>query len=122
MFRRLTTFFREHSVLTKTQYGVQSDKSTSHAILDVLTAAYDNVNNNLCTGLILLDFKKAFDTVYHPLLLHHKLKHCGIRGIAHKLINLFLSNRYQYVARQNFCSKLTINHFGISQGSTVDPL
>ena len=110
IFRRLTIFFRKHSVLTKTQYGFQSDKSTSHAILDVLTADYDNVYNNLYTGLILLDFKKAFDTVYHPVLLYTQ-EHCGIGGIAYKLIKSFLSNRYQYVAHQNFRSKLSINHF-----------
>ena len=84
-------------------------------------AVYDNVNNNLYTGLILLDFKKGFDTVYLPLLLH-KLEHCSIRGIAYKRINSFLSNRYQYVAHQNFRSKLSINHFGIPQGSTLGPL
>ena len=121
IFERLTTFFRKHSVLTKTQYGFQSDKSTSHAILDVLTADYDNVNNNLYTGLILLDFKKAFDTVYNSLLLH-KLEHCCITGIAHNLIKSFLSNRYQYESHQNFHSKLLINHFGVPQGSTIGPL
>ena len=68
IFRRLTRFFPKHSVLTKTQYGFQSDKSTSHAILDVLTAGYDKINNNLYTGLILSDFKKTFNTVYRPLL------------------------------------------------------
>ena len=120
IFRRLSTFFRKHSVLTKTKYGFQSDKSTSHAILDVLTVmtASTIIYN---AGLILLDFKKAFDTVYHPLLLH-KLEHCVIRGIAYKLITSFLSNRYQYVAHQNFRSKLCINHFGVPQGSTLGPL
>ena len=121
IFSRLTTFFRKHSVLTKTQCGFQNDKSTSHAILDILTAAYDNVNNDLYTGLILLDFKKTFNTVYHSLLLH-KLEHCGIRGTAHKLTNSFLFNRYQYVAHQNFPSKLTINHFGVPQGNTLGPI
>ena len=103
IFRRLTIFFQKHSILTKTQ-------STSHAILDVSTAGYDNAYNNLYTGLFLLDFKKAFDTVYHRLLLYTQ-EHCGIGGIAYKLMKSFLSNRYQYAAHQNFRSKLSINHF-----------
>ena len=118
MFSRLTTFFRKHSVLTKTQYGFQRDQSTSHAILDVLTVAYDNINNNLYTGLILLDFKKAFDTIDHPLFLY-KHEHHGIRDIAYKLISSFLSSRCQYVAHQNFRSKLAINHFGVPHASTL---
>ena len=87
IFRRLTTFFGKHSVPSKTRYRFQSDKSTSKAILNVLMAAYDNVNNNVYTGLIPLDFKKTFDAVYHPLLLHI-LEQCGIRGIAYKLNKL----------------------------------
>ena len=41
IFSRLTTFFRKNSILTKTQYGFHSDD----AILGVLTATYDNINN-----------------------------------------------------------------------------
>ena len=44
LFRCLTSFFRKHSVLTKTQYGFHSDKCTNLAILDVIMAGYDNVN------------------------------------------------------------------------------
>ena len=45
-----------------------------------------------------------------------------MRGRAYKLVNSFLSKRYQYVAHQNFFSKLLINHFGIPQGSTLGPV
>jgi len=44
--KRLSSFFEKHSVLTKYKYGFQSDKSTTHAILGVLTSAYDQINNN----------------------------------------------------------------------------
>ena len=53
--------------------------STTHTVLDVLTSTCDQINNEQYTGLILLDFKKAFDTVCHTKLLH-KLEHYGIRG------------------------------------------
>ena len=58
-------FFQKDSVLTKTQCGFQNNKSTTHAILDVLNNIYDNIENSKCTVLILFDFKKAFDTVRH---------------------------------------------------------
>ena len=86
---RLVSFFQKHSVIVETQYGFQNNKSTSHAILDVLTNAYDNIESNDNTAIVLLDFKKAFDTVCHSILLN-KLEHYGIRGIALKLLKLFL--------------------------------
>ena len=48
----------------------KKDKSTTHAALDLVTEMYDNINSNQYTGLVLLDFKKAFDTVSHSVLLH----------------------------------------------------
>ena len=52
--------------------------SATHAVLDVLPSTCDQINNEQYTGLILLDLKKAFDTVCHKKFLH-KLEHYGIR-------------------------------------------
>ena len=105
---RLTNFFQKNSVLCDTQYGFQSNISTTHALLDVLTSTCDQINAGDYTGLILLDFKKAFDTVCHKILLR-KLEHYGIRGLALKLLNFFLHTRHQYVSYQNKRSETPIN-------------
>jgi len=60
--------------LTKQQYGFQANQSTTHAIIDILTTTYDQISNNDYTGIVLLDFKKAFDSVSHTVLLHKS--HC----------------------------------------------
>ena len=65
--------FSKHSVLAESQYGFQNNMLTTHAILEVLTTSYDQINNNKFTCIILLDFQKAFDTVCHTSLLS-KLK------------------------------------------------
>ena len=95
--------------------------STSHAIMDVLTSTYDHIDNNMYTALILLDFKKAFDTVCHTTLLK-KLEHYGIRGVAHKLLHSFLSDRHQYITSYDICSEKVLNRFGVPQGSNLGPL
>ena len=64
-----TNFFQKNSVLCDTQYGFQSNLSTFNALLDILTSTCDQSNAGNYTGLILLDFKKAFDTVCHKILL-----------------------------------------------------
>jgi len=64
------------------------------------------MNQNYYTGwLVLLDFKKAFDTVCHSILLQ-KLDHYGIRGISNKLLSSFLFNRKQYVSHEIFQSRM----------------
>ena len=66
--------------------------STTYAVLDVLTNAYDQINDNKDIELILLDFKKAFDIAFRKILLS-KFEHNGICGVAPKLISSFLSDR-----------------------------
>ena len=66
------------------------------AVLDLVAKPFDNINNNLYTGLLFFDLQKAFDTVSHEILLS-KLDHYGIRGSAHTLMQSFL-DRKQFVS------------------------
>ena len=66
--------------------------STTHAVTDVLTLVYDNINEKKYSGLIFLDIQKAFDTVDHNILIA-KLEHYGIKGIAKNLFESYLQNR-----------------------------
>ena len=83
-----------------TQNEFRANHSTSHALTDVLTSLYDNINDENYTAILLLDLKKAFDTVNHKTLLT-KLKHCGIREPTLDLFASFLTNKYQYVSLEN---------------------
>ena len=82
-----------------THYGFRANHSTSHALTDVLTSLYDNINDGNYTALLLLDLKKAFGTIIHKTLLT-KLEHYGIRGPTLDLFALFLTDRYPYVSSE----------------------
>ena len=120
IYSRLISFFQKNTVLHDSQYGFRNGMSTTHAVLDVLTSTCDQINNEQYTGLMLLEFKKAFDTVCHWKLLH-KLEYYGIRGEALKLLHSFLSNRQQFVSFQNLSSKTLANNYGVPQGSNLGP-
>ena len=120
LHKRLSEFMNKNNVIIPTQYGFQTNFSTSHAILDIITHAYDNINNNQFTGLFFVDLKKAFETVNHKIL-EFKLYHYGTRGCVLNLILSFLE-RCQYIHINGINSTIKSNPYGTPQGSTLDPL
>ena len=119
--KRLSKFFEKHKVICENQFGFRKNHTTKHVLLKVITQCFDNAKDKYHSCLIMLDIRKAFDTVNHELLLS-KLYHYGIRGITYKLIQSYLNNRSQFVNINNkFSKKLIIKH-GVPQGSNLGPL
>ena len=121
IFYRFLKFLDKKSILIPKQYWFRPHHSTQHAILDIITTAYHNIENKDFTALVTLDLTKAFDTVCHKKLLI-KLHHYCFRGKAHKLIASNLSNRTQYVSLGDISSSLQHIQLGVPQGSTSGPL
>ena len=115
------TFFFKHKVIYPHQFDFQSKISTSNATLDLVTAAYNNSDLNLHTGVVLIDFKKAFDTICHKILLN-KLAHYGIRRVAFKLLSSYLTYRKQFVNCNRLHSEVKDIKYGVPQGSSLGPL
>ena len=91
IFTRLSNFLNKHSVLIPSQYGFCPNRSSIHAILDIVSTTYDNINNKKYTNMVMFDLTKTFDTTIKRLLL--KLGHYGIRGTACNLLQSYLSNK-----------------------------
>ena len=64
---------------------------------------------------------KAFDTLDHKILLS-KLQHYGIRGIALKWFESYLSHRMQFVEYNGIKSAHLRIKCGVPQGSILGPL
>ena len=72
-------------------YGFRKKHFSSHALLDTLSSCYDAISEKN-SSLIMINLRKAFDTVYHKKLLK-KLDHYGIRGVPNQLLASDLKNR-----------------------------
>ena len=109
---RFINFFEKHEISYDFHYGFRKKRGVMHALLDVIISVNDTIENNNFTALLLMDLRKAFDTVSHQILLQ-KLLHYGIRGPAYCLVESYLSNRQQFVSINNSASFLKSISIGV---------
>ena len=65
--------------------------------------------------------RKAFHTLDHEIL-KDKLYDIGIRGKPLKVIELYLSERVQYVQREKIQGRTYYSNFGVPHGTVLGPL
>ena len=121
MYKRLKSFIDSNGILLSGQYGFRDKHSTQHAVLDIVNAIQENINHNVFSCGIFLDFKKAFNTEDHSVLLH-KLHYYGVRGTAHNWFTSYLGGRTQTTQVHSKISSKANLTCGLPQGSVLGPL
>ena len=79
---------------------------------------YSGLDNGQLVGLVLIDIRKAFDTVDHKILCQ-KLEHYDIKGREVSWFESYLSNRKQYCLVNGAESEIKDVNIGVPQGSCV---
>lgn len=121
VFEQTYKYVTDKNILSENQSGFRPHHSTYSAVLNTSEDVLENVDEGLLTGMVMLDLKKAFDSIVHQILLD-KLYFIGIRGTAHKWFKSYLSSRYQYVYMNGVRSDQATVECGIPQGSVLGPL
>ena len=69
MNSQLQSYLYQNNILNKHQYGFTKYKSKSHAVFKLVTDLYDNIDKKNITQLLYIDYRKAFDTINHEILI-----------------------------------------------------
>lgn len=118
MKTRLIGYLNNISVLSTNQFGFTKGKCTEDALIKVTDYIYSNFNENKKVTGLFIDFKKAFDTVNHSILLN-KMESIGIRGVALDWFSSYLSGRRQRVRVAGCLSEALPVARGVPQGAVL---
>ena len=113
--KRLNKYLEEQKILVDEQLGFRKSHSTTLAITDIFSQISNNIDCSRYTCVLLLDPKKAFDTVDHKLLLY-KLDRYDIRGNVLDLFRSYFTQRFQYVYVNDSTSNKLEVKCGVAQG------
>ena len=80
-----------------------------------------HLDKNELTARVFTDLRKAFDTIYHDILLT-KLVHYQIKGLANDWFCSYLKWRKQFVSIDNLASTIKEIVSGVPQGSVLGSL
>ena len=95
--------------------------STNLALIDVTNGIQEACDNGQYERGIYVDFKKAFDTINHNIVLD-KWAHYGVRGLENNWFKTCLSNTKQHVTVSGQISNNALIEFGVPQGSVLGTL
>ena len=118
---QLMSFLQTNGILSPYQSGFRLNHSTEDVLVKTTDYWRRAVHKGRVVGVIFLDFKKAFDSVPHTLLLK-KIESIGIRKPPLKWFRNFLSGRQQRVLIDGTSSDWLPIKCGVPQGSLLGPI
>lgn len=114
-------YLHANNLLYKYQSGFRSKYSTETALIRLVDQLMFNADKNMVTSAVFIDYRKAFDTVCHRVLLH-KLEAYDVSTDTIAWFSSYLTERQQFVCMGGYTSSMLPLNAGVPQGSVLGPL
>ena len=114
-------YLEQNNILDIHQGGFKKNHSTTSTTAEVLDDIYSNINNHQLTYATFIDFRKAFDSINHNILLK-KLSKVGFQENTIKWYKNYLTSRTQFVTINNQKSNSLEVTCGVPEGSVLGPM
>ena len=121
--KHLTDFLETHQLFHSFQSGFRCGHSCQTAVTRLTDTWLSAFNNRQMSGAVFLDFRKAFDLVYHDILLKKKkLSTYNLSIASITFLRYYLQDRLQCVLVNGTYSQETYITSAVPQGSILGPL
>ena len=117
---QLNSHLQDQNLQTEHQWGFRPRRSTEDILLYMTEKWRKSIDKNEVVAVLFIDFRKAFDSVSHPILLK-KMCASGISGDFLTYLTSYLSNRKQCTSLNGVESTLENVEYGVPQGSLIGP-
>ena len=120
VYNHLFSYLNANNLLSSCQSGFRKNFSTETAVTIFVDEIRRNIDNALLTGAVLNDFKKAFDTIGHRILLN-KLQRCGVSKRTFLWFSSYLQGLSKHVEVDKVLSSPLVIASGVPQGTNFGP-
>ena len=116
-------YLTENNLIYPRQSVFRKNHSTDTALIQIIDELLFNLDKNrvIISGMVLVDYYKAFDMVDHGFLLD-KLKVYGVTGETMNWFQSYLADRHQLVYLGGCVSDVALMKHGVPQGSILGSL
>ena len=119
---QVSSYLNSHNLYNTCQSEYRPGHSTETALLKVVYDLFLSPSKGNISVLALLDFSSAFDTIYHPILVHRLHTDFLFADSVLQWFSSYLTDRTHYVSLSKYCSAFAPEHCGVLQGSVLGPI
>ena len=115
-------YLNSHNLHNACQSAYRQGHNTETAVLKVVDDLFLSLSKGNIYVLALFDFSSAFDTIDHPIIVHHLHTDFGFTDAVLQWFSYHLTDHVHYVSLSNHCSAFAPVHSGVPQGSVLGPI